>query len=74
MHHKYVWLNGHQVKIGDVLVGVVAELVLHDHGIDRQASGRADADCVAVGCGLGHNADANRAARTDPVLDHELLA
>src|SRR6266446_4179254 len=30
MHHKQVGLNRHQVEIGEVSVGVVAEVFLHD--------------------------------------------
>jgi hypothetical protein len=36
------------VKIGEVLLGVVAEVFLHDRRIDGKASGGANADRVTV--------------------------
>jgi hypothetical protein len=51
-HYKHVGLNSHQVKIGEVLVGVVAEVFLHDRRINGKASRGANADRITVRCGL----------------------
>ena len=74
MHDKQVRLNSHQVEIGEVLVGVVAEVFLHDRRIDGKASGGANADGVTVRCGLGQARDADDASGAYPIFDHELLA
>src|SRR6266511_3406920 len=74
MHYKQVGLNSHQVKIGEVLVGVVAEVFLQDRRIDGKASGGANADRVTVRCGLRQARDANYASGAHPIFDHELLA
>src|SRR5215475_1311974 len=65
MHYKHVGLNSHQVKIGEVLVGVVAEVFLHDRRIDGKASGGANADRVTVRCGLRQARDADYTSLSD---------
>src|SRR5262249_7519314 len=74
MHYKQVGLNSHQVKIGEVLVGVVAEVFFQDRRIDGKASRGADADRVTIRCGLRQASDADYASGTYPIFDHELLA
>src|SRR5437899_2037457 len=74
MHYKQVGLNSHQVKIGEVLVGVVTEVFLHDRRIDGKSSGGANADRVTVRCGLRQARDADYASGAHPIFDHELLA
>jgi hypothetical protein len=66
MDYKQVGLNSHQVDIGEVLVGVVAEFFLHDRRIDGKASGGANADRVTVRCGLR---DADYASGAHPIFD-----
>jgi hypothetical protein len=74
MHYKQVGLNSHQVKIGEVLVGVVAEVFLQDGRIDGKASGGANADRVTVRCGLRQARDTDYASGAHPIFDHKLLA
>jgi hypothetical protein len=74
MHYKHVGLNSHQVKIGEVLVGVVAEVFLHDRRIDGKASGGANADRVTIRCSLRQARDTDYASGGHPIFDHELLA
>src|SRR5438067_7071470 len=73
MHDKQVGLNGHQVKIGEVLVGVVAEVFLHDRRVDGKPGGGANADRVTVRGGLRQACDADDASGAHAIFDHELL-
>jgi hypothetical protein len=74
MHDKQVGLNSHQVKVGKVLIGAVAEVFLHDRRIDGKASGGPNADRVTVRCGLRQARYADYASGAHPIFDHELLA